>query len=70
MQSPEETFFVQEPHFLPLGRRFKQKRFEQIIAAGPEMLAVGCPFCMAMLEEALKSRSLKDDDARARSRGN
>jgi len=60
MQSPKETFFVQEPHFLLLGRRFNQKLFEQINEADPETLAVGCPFCMTMMEDALKSRSLED----------
>lgn len=60
MRSPEEAFFVQEPHFLPLGRRFNQKRFEQINEANPETLAAGCPFCMTMMEDALKARSLED----------
>ena len=60
MQSPKETFFVQEPHFLLLGRRFNQKLSEQISEADPETLAVGCPFCMTMMEDALKSRSLED----------
>ena len=61
MQTPEEAFFVQEPHFLLLGRRFNQKRFERINEADPETLAVGCPFCLTMLEDALKSRSLEDE---------
>jgi hypothetical protein len=43
MQSAEETFFVQEPHFLLLGRRFNRKRFEQVNAADPETLALAAP---------------------------
>ncbi len=42
------------------GTRINQKRFEQLSEAKPECLAVGCPFCMTMLEDAVKSRSLED----------
>jgi Fe-S oxidoreductase len=38
------------------GTRINQKRFDQINEATP----VGCPFCMTMMEDALKSRSLED----------
>jgi Fe-S oxidoreductase len=40
--------------------RINQKRFDQISQAHPETIAVGCPFCMTMLEDALKSRSLEE----------
>ena len=36
------------------------KRFDQIREAKPETVAVGCPFCMTMLEDALKSRLLEE----------
>jgi heterodisulfide reductase subunit D len=36
------------------------KRFDQIREAKPETVAMGCPFCMTMLEDALKSRSLEE----------
>ncbi|HYA34766.1 MAG TPA: heterodisulfide reductase-related iron-sulfur binding cluster [Candidatus Binataceae bacterium] len=42
------------------GTRINQKRFDQISEAQPKTLAVGCPFCMTMMEDALKSRSLED----------
>ena len=42
------------------GGRINQKRFDQISEADPETLVVGCPFCMTMMEDALKSRSLED----------
>jgi hypothetical protein len=58
MQSPEETFCVQEPHVLLRrgggyfwkkereGSRINHMRFDQLSEAKPETLAVGCPFCM------------------------
>ncbi|HUA34100.1 MAG TPA: (Fe-S)-binding protein [Candidatus Binataceae bacterium] len=42
------------------GTRINQKRFDQLNEAKPECLAVGCPFCMTMMEDAVKSRSLED----------
>jgi Fe-S oxidoreductase len=42
------------------GGRINQKRFDQLSEAQPETLAVGCRFCMTMLEDALKSRSLEE----------
>jgi Fe-S oxidoreductase len=42
------------------GTRINQKRFDQISVANPKTIAVGCPFCMTMMEDALKSRSLED----------
>ena len=50
------------------GTRINQKRFDQLNEAKPEAIAVGCPFCMTMLEDAVKSRSLEETDARARPR--
>ena len=42
------------------GTRINQTRFDQINEAKPETMAVGCPFCMTMMEDAVKSRSLED----------
>jgi heterodisulfide reductase subunit D len=42
------------------GGRVNQKRFDQISEANPETVAVGCPFCMTMLEDAMKSPSPED----------
>ena len=41
-------------------RASNQMRFDQIAVANPETLAVGCPFCMTMMEDAVKSRSLEE----------
>ena len=48
------------------GTRINQKRFDQINEATPETMAVGCPFCMRMMEDALKSRSNGGSDVGAR----
>ena len=40
--------------------RINHMRFDQIAMANPETLAVGCPFCMTMMEDAVKSRSLEE----------
>ena len=42
------------------GTRINQKRFDQLNEAKPECMAVGCPFCMTMIEDAVKSRSLEE----------
>jgi Fe-S oxidoreductase len=42
------------------GTRINQKRVDQINEAAAETMAVGSPFCMTMMEDALKSRSLED----------
>ena len=42
------------------GTRINQKRFDQLQEAKPKCVAVGCPFCMTMLEDAVKSRSLEE----------
>src|SRR5712692_10376894 len=40
--------------------RINHMRFDQIAVANPETLAVGCPFCMTMMEDAVKSRSMEE----------
>jgi Fe-S oxidoreductase len=42
------------------GTRINQKRFDQLAEAKPDTLVVGCPFCMTMMEDAVKSRSLEE----------
>jgi Fe-S oxidoreductase len=40
-------------------KRINQERLDQINAVTPQTLAVGFPFCMTQMEDALKSRSLE-----------
>jgi len=48
-------------------KRINHERFDQINAARPQPLAVGCPFCMTQMKDALKARSLvRRVDARPR----
>jgi Fe-S oxidoreductase len=47
------------------GTRINYKRFEQLSAAAPKTVAVGCPFCMTMMEDAVKAQS-KEDEIRVR----
>ena len=42
------------------GTRINEKRFDQLNEAKPKCVATGCPFCMTMLEDAVKSRSLEE----------
>lgn len=37
-----------------------ENRLEDILKVNPKALAVACPFCMTMLEDAIKSRDLED----------
>lgn len=43
------------------GTRINQARLDQISVANPETLAVGCPFCIGQMEDAMKSRSLGNE---------
>lgn len=40
--------------------RINDTRFGQLTAAKPEAIATGCPFCMTMLTDAMKSRGLEE----------
>ncbi|HTY53897.1 MAG TPA: (Fe-S)-binding protein [Candidatus Binataceae bacterium] len=48
-----------------LGERINERRFDQLSKATPETIGVGCPFCMTMLEDAVKSHS-KEESMRVR----
>jgi Fe-S oxidoreductase len=37
----------------PVGERFSELKVEQAIEAGAEILAVACPYCMLMFDDAL-----------------
>ncbi|MGH8010950.1 MAG: heterodisulfide reductase-related iron-sulfur binding cluster [Candidatus Binataceae bacterium] len=42
------------------GTRINNKRLDQLTEARPEVVAVGCPFCMTMMEDAVKSRATEN----------
>ncbi|MGD0073793.1 MAG: (Fe-S)-binding protein [Candidatus Binataceae bacterium] len=42
------------------GERINERRFEMINQASPDTIGVGCPFCMTMVEDAVKGRSLEE----------
>jgi Fe-S oxidoreductase len=42
------------------GSRINHMRFDQLNEAKPEMLAVGCPFRMTQMEDAMKARSMEE----------
>ena len=41
--------FVDEPP----GQRVNQERARQALATGADVVAVGCPFCLTMLEDGV-----------------
>jgi Fe-S oxidoreductase len=47
------------------GERINERRFDQLSQATPQTIGVGCPFCMTMLEDAVKSNS-KEESMRVR----
>jgi Fe-S oxidoreductase len=42
------------------GSRINYKRLDQLLEAKPETIAVGCPFCMLMLDDAVKGKNLDE----------
>ena len=42
------------------GSRINYKRVDQLMAANPETIAVGCPFCMLVMDDAVKSKNLDE----------
>jgi Fe-S oxidoreductase len=64
-QSREKSFccgggggmsFVDEP----ANQRVNHERSRQIVATGADVVAVGCPFCMTMLEDGIKAVQSSD----------
>ncbi len=49
--------FVDEPK----DKRVNQERAQQLLDTGAEVVAVGCPFCMTMLEDGVKARKGERD---------
>ena len=42
------------------GSRINYTRVDQLMAANPETIAVGCPFCMIMMDDAIKGKNLDE----------
>jgi len=45
---------------IPAGERISERRVAQALETGAEILAVACPFCMAMFEDAVKALRCED----------
>jgi len=44
-----------------IGKRINLERTEEIVRSGAENVAVGCPFCLTMLEDGMKELGKEDD---------
>ncbi len=42
------------------GARMNHQRVNQLMESNPDTIAVSCPFCVLMLEDALKAKNLQD----------
>ena len=42
------------------GTRISHLRVDELMQANPDTIAVSCPFCVLMLEDALKAKNLAD----------
>jgi Fe-S oxidoreductase/nitrate reductase gamma subunit len=49
--------FVEEPS----DKRVNQERAREVLETGAEVLAVGCPFCMTMMEDGINARKGERD---------
>ncbi len=49
--------FVDEP----ADKRVNQNRAQEAIDTGADVLAVGCPFCMTMMEDGINARKGEKD---------
>jgi len=49
--------FVEEPK----DKRVNQERARQALETGADVVAVGCPFCMTMLEDGVNARKGERD---------
>ncbi len=41
---------------IPIGERVSNMRVDQVLEAGAARVALACPFCMVMFDDAIKSR--------------
>lgn len=48
-----------------IGSRINVERSKEIVAENAETVAVGCPFCLTMIEDGMKELN-KDEDIKTR----
>ena len=44
-----------------IGKRINHERFEQLAATGARTIATACPYCMIMLDDAMKEKGLEGE---------
>jgi Fe-S oxidoreductase len=44
-----------------IGKRINSERFEQLAATGAKTIATACPYCMIMLDDAMKEKGLEEE---------
>lgn len=44
-----------------IGKRINILRLEDALTAKPEWIATACPFCVTMLDDAIKDKNMEDD---------
>ena len=53
---PITEFLIEEN----TGTRMNHNRVDELMQAEPDTIAVSCPFCVLMLEDALKAKNLSN----------
>jgi Fe-S oxidoreductase len=43
-----------------IGKRINTERFEQLYATGARTIATACPYCMIMLDDAVKEKGMEE----------
>ena len=44
-----------------IGKRINRERAEEIVATGSSHVAVGCPFCLTMIEDGMKDLEKEEE---------
>ena len=44
-----------------IGKRINSERFDQLSATGAKTIATACPYCMIMLDDAMKEKGLEEE---------
>lgn len=44
-----------------IGKRINILRLEDALTVKPEWIATACPFCVTMLDDAIKDKNMEDD---------